>query len=63
VQKLEVKYVQEVLVPYWEDEFVDELMDLLVTDEEDFDPLSDLKLIEDLLYNQMPSVRINKKTE
>jgi len=60
-QELEVKNereedVKEVPVPSWEDEFAEELVDLPVMDEGEFDPLGDLKILEDLVYNQMPSV-------
>ena len=47
----------------WEDEFGDELNDMPPPNEEGFDPLGDLKLLEDLLYNQMPSVGINQEPE
>jgi len=66
VHELEVEYeqeveVKEVLVPSWEDEFVDELVDLPVCEEVEFDPLGDLKILEDLLFNQMPSVVMNQE--
>ncbi|KAI3775813.1 hypothetical protein L1987_45567 [Smallanthus sonchifolius] len=46
---------EEEQVPSWEDEFSDELGDLPTTMEEECDPIGDLKLLEDLLY-QKPSV-------
>ena len=60
---MEEQKVEE-YVPSWEDEFKDEfgeeLMDFTMTDEGEFDPVGDLKLLEDLLYNE-PSVGIKKE--
>ncbi|KAI3744364.1 hypothetical protein L1987_57443 [Smallanthus sonchifolius] len=51
-----VDMIEEEEVPSWEDE----LVDLPTPSEESFDPLGDLKLLEDLLY-QRPSVGIEEE--
>jgi len=53
--------VKEVLVPSWEDEFANELVDLPLCDDGEFDPLGDLRILEDLIYNQTPSVGIDRE--
>ncbi|KAI3797747.1 hypothetical protein L1987_33010 [Smallanthus sonchifolius] len=47
--------LEEELVQSWEDEFGDELVDLPTPSKEKFNPLGDLRVLEDLLY-QEPSV-------
>ncbi|XP_076936572.1 uncharacterized protein LOC143603744 [Bidens hawaiensis] len=60
---MEEQRVEE-YIPSWEEEFKDEfgeeLMDFAITDEGEFDPLGDLKLLEDLIYNE-PSLGIKKE--
>ncbi|XP_076903934.1 uncharacterized protein LOC143559147 [Bidens hawaiensis] len=60
---MEEQRVEE-YVPSWEDEFMgefgEESMDFTMINEGEFDPLGDLKLLEDLLYNE-PSAGIKNE--
>ncbi|KAI3814590.1 hypothetical protein L1987_14230 [Smallanthus sonchifolius] len=54
--------LEEEQVPSWEDEYGYELVDLPTPSEGSFDPLGDLKLLEDLLY-QEPSVGMKEEVQ
>ncbi|KAI3802769.1 hypothetical protein L1987_30912 [Smallanthus sonchifolius] len=57
-----VEMIEEEQVPSWESEFGYELGGLLTHNEEEFDPLGELKILEDLLY-QEPSVGVKEEVQ
>ncbi|KAI3815530.1 hypothetical protein L1987_15201 [Smallanthus sonchifolius] len=62
LHEFEEEMVEKAQVPSWEDEFSDELKDLPTPMEEEFNPLGDLKLLEDLLH-QEPSVGMEEEVQ